>query len=60
MLILLTDKGKVVPVHTGKAYEKVEAKLCSFLTLALHGGGGMLSFTPRPLYPQDESLVPMK
>jgi hypothetical protein len=38
MLILLTDKGKVLPVHTAKAYEGAEATFHEFLTSALHAG----------------------
>jgi hypothetical protein len=38
MLILLTDKGKVLPVHTEKAYEEAEAIFHSFLTSAVHEG----------------------
>jgi hypothetical protein len=38
MLILLTDKDKVLPVHTEKAYEEAETMFQSFLTSAVHEG----------------------
>jgi hypothetical protein len=38
MPFLLTDKGKVLPVHTEKAYDKAEAMFRSFLNSAVHEG----------------------
>jgi hypothetical protein len=38
MLILLIDKGKFLPVHKEKAYEKAEAMFHSYLTSAVHEG----------------------
>ena len=38
MLILLIDKGKILPMHTENAYEKAEANFHSFLTSAIHEG----------------------
>jgi len=38
VLILLIDKGKILPVHTEKAYEEAETMLHSFLTLNIPRG----------------------